>query len=338
MGVNMLSVNRWMAIKTETTKGTMEVLADSDFNLRCRNIEITPNVAIDDEGAKFGNGNHAEDRSLHGAQSVTVKFSIRCAWGGAVGTEPDWWKALYGCGTGLTTYTTAGHGVVGRTAYDDATVSIIVADREIGSSGGPVTTLYKVAGAMGNCTIKADKPGDPWTADFEYTGKLVDVVDGTALVLTSPASETGEMFLSNVCTVNGTARKISKFSFTTGNTISPIVDQSDATGYSHFVVSRRQPRFSCDPLATKQATEDWLNDLLTEDTSTITLATAASSPRFTLTIPNAQPLTVALASRDGLVAWENNYKCLSNGPSSGSLVVAALTYEDTWELLQGARA
>jgi hypothetical protein len=328
-----------MAIKAETTPGTYETIADADFNLRLRNIEITPNIAIDDEGAKYANGNHAEDESLHGAQSVTVKCSCRVAWGGAVAVAPDWWKLANACGCGtLTIYSAAGRSIVGRQAYDDVTASIVVADKEIGSSGGPVTTLYKCAGCIGEMTIHADKPGDPWIADFEFQGKLVDVVDGTALVLTAPAPELGEMFLSNVCTVDGVARKISKFSFKTGNTITPIVDQSNATGYSHFVITKRQPRFSCDPLAVKQATTDWLNDLLTENTGTITLATAASSPHLTLVIPRAQPLTTSLASREGLVAWENNYKCLSNGPSAGSLVIAALTYEDTWELLQGARS
>ena len=337
MGTNMLSINRWMAVKLEGTPGTIETVADSDFNVRIRNIEITPNIPVDDEGAKYQTGNHAEDESLHGAQSVTIKCAVRAAWGGAVATPPDWWKLAQACGCGVLSYTTAGRGLVGRNAYDDTTASIIIADKEIGSSGGPITTLYKCAGCMGNMTLKADKVGDPWLAEFEFTGKLVDVVDGTALVLTSPQTELGEMFLSNVLTIDSVAKKVSKFQFTMGNTVSPIADQSNATGYSHYVITDRKPRFSCDPLAVKQATTDWLNDLLTENTGSATLATAAATPHFTLRFPDLQPITTALASREGLVAWENNYKALMNGPATGALVDSTLTHEDTWELLQGAK-
>ena len=338
MGVEMLSIKRCMAVKLETVAGTPETLADADFDMRLRNIDFTPDIPVDDEGSKYQNGNHAEDESIHGAQSVSIKCSSRMYWGGAVATPPDWWKLAKICGSGVVSYTTVGRGLVGRQAYDDQTGTIWIQDTQIGTSGGPVTTLYKFAGCMGNMTIHADKPGDPWVVDFEIKGRLVDVVDGTALVLTGPSTELREIFLSNTFTIGGVAKKISKFSFTTGNTVSPLQNQADATGYSHFVISRRQPRFSCDPLAVKQATDDWLNTMLTEGTGPIILTSAAATPHFTLKIVDAQLLSNAMASREGLVAWEQNYKALMNGPAAGSLIDSALTYEDTWELLQGAKA
>jgi hypothetical protein len=158
-------------------------------------------------------------------------------------------------------------------------------------------------------------------------------VDGTALSLHSTVDTAlSEDFLSNVFSIGGISERISSWSFDLGNQINPIIDQSEATGYSHFVLTGAQPRFKCNPLAKKQATRDILNEMLTETSGVISLATT----HYTLKLPKTQILSAAQAAREGLVGWDLNFKALQNG-IPGTLADSDLTLEDTFEFLQGAR-
>jgi len=339
-----------MSIKAEATPGTyIAVTAD---NIRWRDIEMTLNQTTDD--SKFANGHHAEDTSIAGQITATITANCRVTYSGTATTAPTWWTGAYSCGLLGIGWSAGSEVVIGSAAQgislvpreeqDDTTYSICIYDTEIGDSGGPVTTLYKFKGCIGNMIISADTTGAPVMAGFTWQGVVEDIVDGTVVVPTATDTSVGEPFLSSTFETGttiaangtgsgGTSHCISSFSFDIGNQITPVVCQSAAYGVSHFVITGRQPRFSCNPLAVKQATYDWLNQWDTEATPSIYLA-IGSSANYKLEVPDAQLLTFANASREGLVGWDVNYKFLENGVP-GSKTVAALTNEDTFALTHG---
>ena len=286
---------------------------------------------MDDENSKFGTGDHGEDESIAGMQSGTVTANVKAVASSDPETEPKWWKAAKACGCGVVTYTGFGLGLVRRKLYDCTTYSVAVYDVEMGAT--PVTTIHKYAGCVGNMVLSADGLGAPQIAGFTYQGKLYDVVDGTALVLTSPDTTQAETFINSATTIFGSsAVQLSSYSFDLGNDINPVLDQSDSTGINKYSITASRPRLSVNPLALKQATAtlgDWLANILGETSGGIVIPSANMS----LDLLDAQMITHAQANREGYVGWDQTFKALRGGLTSGQYLA-----EDTWELLHGARA
>lgn len=339
MGTNF-SVNKsYLVGELEVTPGTDPTPADADFNVRIRNPEVTLNVEIDDENSKFGTGDHAEDEAIAGMQSATISFSVKMNYAGDVTTQPAWWKLANACGLKSVGWNagsevavgSAVHGIslVPRKEMDESTMTFYYFNEEVGSS--PTTMISKFVGCIGNMTISADNVGAPVMANFTFQGKLSDIVDGSALDMTSPDTTLCENMLNSGFTVNGVTNSISAFQFDLGNEISPVLDQSDATGISHYVITARRPRFSCNPLAVKQATDDVHNRLLSETTGILALSTA----QYSFYGIKAQLISNAVANREGLVSWDQNYKLLKNG-TTGALTNSSYTTEDTFDLRIGS--
>lgn len=322
---------RYAAVKVESTPGTMETPASADFKYRLRDLEITPEIEFDDEASKVATGDHAEDIAIAGVRAASLSFYVKGAWGGAVNTAPNWWDLAKMCGAGEIAYGSTGVALVGRKAYDKVTHTIWVVDVERKASGA-VHTAYQFAGCMGNMLLLAEGIGKPWLARFNIRGKFIDVDEISALDMTSPDTTKPEVALNNTFTIGGNTRCISQFQFDTGNDVQPVYCTGEETGISHFGIVSRRPRFSCNPLSTKQSDYDVFDDVINETTQVVSNA----STNFTLKILKAQTMNPALAAREGLVNWNLNLRALKNG-TTGSLVDSDLTPEDTWELLQGSR-
>jgi hypothetical protein len=323
---------RYAVIEAETVTGTMETPAAADYDIRLFNVEHTPTVDQDDEAAKDATGDHGESESIPGKSYGTINLMAKLNWGGAVGTDPLWWKLAASCGAKKKAYAAAGVAITPDQEYDVKTCTIWVFEKERGGAA-PVSTIFKYAGCMGNMIIGAEATGAPWQGNFAMQGKLVDVVDGAALAMTAVQTALAEKFLSSTYTWNSLPAKISTFSLDVGNEIVPVYDQGDATGISHYSIASRRPRFMCNPLAEKQATDDVHDDLVSANAGDISL----TSTNFTLTAADAQLLSSAAANREGYTSWDRVYKCLRNFDGS-AVIDASLTAEQTWELLQGARS
>lgn len=327
--------------KLEGTPGTMETLTSADFDVRIRNPEFSPTIEIDDEASKYANGNHSEDEVITGAQSAQVTFSVRMGWGGTATTEPDYWKFLNACGLQKVVYGSAGIALQPLRAYDCKSITLWIYD--IATCGAsPAAVCYKIAGAMGTATIGCEGIGKPWMANMTFTGKLVDIVDvanADIPTLLGPDTTHPEKFLSTSATILGKTQQISKFQLDLGNEVSPLIDQSESTGYAAYQITKRAPRFSCDPLIKAVSTEDILGDMTSGLTGAITTgAISLVSNHFTLAVPKAQQIQMNLANREGLVNWDSNYKCLGNG-YTGAYADAGITGgEVTFELRIGARS
>lgn len=330
---------RFMVGKLESVAGTMETLTGSDFDVKVRNPEVAPVIEPDDEASKYANGNHGEDEVVMGAQSGTISFSTRMNYAGNATTAPGWFKFANGCGAKTVTYAGTGVALQPLKEYDNKTMTIWVYDLELGGAT-PAGIIYKFAGCSGNMTMGAEGIGKPWMAAFTFTGKLVDIVDvayASIPVIGDVDSAHPEKFLNNTMTIGSVNQCISSFQLDTGCEVSPLVCQSEITGYKNFQITSRKPRLSCDPLMQANSTEDVWNKMTSGLTGAITTeALSIASNNFTLSVPKAQQIQAGVANREGLINWDANFKCLANGVT-GAVADAGLSPEVTWELLIGSR-
>jgi len=330
---------RFLVGKLETTAGTMETLDSSDFDVKVRNPEVSPIIEPDDEASKYANGNHGEDEVVMGAQSGTISFSVRMGYAGDDTTEPNWFK--FANGAGLKTVTYAGTGIALQPAkeYDNKTMTIWVYDLEVGGAS-PAGVVYQFAGCIGQVNMGASGIGQPWMAEFTFTGKLVDIVDvENASLPEIGAIDTShpEKFLNNTVQIDGQTECISSFQLDTGNEVNPYICQSQSTGYNYFQITSRKPRLSMDPLMSSVATEDVWGRMTSGLTGAIsTGVVTVASNNFTLTVPKAQQIQANVANREGLINWDANFKCLANGVT-GAISDSDLDPEITFELLIGSR-
>lgn len=333
---------RILVAKVETTPGTMETLTSSDFDVRVRNPEVSPTIEVDDEASKYANGHHGEDEVVMGAQSAQITFNIRMTCASSVTSTPKWWKFAQGCGLEPVAWGAAGYGLYPRKAYDEKTLTIWVYDIQRGAT--PSAICYKMAGCMGNMTIGAEGVGKPWMASFTFTGKLNDIdmniANGDILELLSPDTTCSDKMLNNTLMVGTTSINTSSFQLDLGNEIQPQINQADDTGYDYFAITSRKPRLTINPLM--QANRDVWGDLTSgltgcPGTYELMLGDTGLNNKYTLRVPKAQIISAGIADREGLVNWDQSWKCLTNG-TTGALADSDLTTEDTFELLQGSRS
>lgn len=340
MGTNQTMNLRYAVVKTEgATPGTFVAPATAQHIIRIREPVWSPDIPLDNEAEKWGDGTHAEDLSLAGYQAGKINFSVRCNAGATDVTAPQWQTLALGCGCVNTAAyaTTKGIGLVRRKQYDDATYSIVIYDVEIGGAA-PVTTEYQFVGCTGNMKIGCAGVGAPWVAQFEFQGALKDIVDGTAIALTTPGTVVPQTFLSHVCSIDGNAKNIGSWMLDLGNVVTPVMDQTKAYGISHYVITKSSPRFNCNVLATKQATTgaDYLANLLVKPTSNVLIMGTPTTAKLSISAPDMQLMSIPQSPRDGFVAWDLTYKLLANGVP-GTPLDESLGYEDTFEILQGTR-
>lgn len=328
---------RTLIAKAESVNGTAETPLAADFDTRIFNLEFSPyEIGMDDEGAKDANGTHAETLFIAGETIGSISFACRMNYGASAAAFGKWSKFAKACGMGEKAWTTAGISLLPRTQYDTESLTMWIIDTELGG-GSPVSTIYKFKGCVGNMVVGCDGIGKPWMAKFAFKGCCYDVFDGSALALTAPDATHPEIYLTNALTINSIAKYVSKWSMDCGNDVQPLYDQSDATGVGCFCITARKPRFTCDPLSVKQATEDVFDIVTAETPYTIYVKAPATSSHLTVKVMSAQLIPPKLAAREGFVSTERTYRALANGVA-GALIDSDLTVEDTWELMNGARA
>jgi len=325
--------------KKETVPGVLVPFTSADFNVRTINPALTYNTEVDDEAAKYARGDHAEAESVYGARSAQVTFDMRMAWGGDNETEPDTWKILNACGLKSVTYTDVG--VVGVAlqplkAGDEHTLSI--GYYQVQRASTPTALCTTLAGAMGNAVITCEKIGAPLLAKVTLTGKLVSVTTIANADIPYPIDMTQqhpEKMLNNTLYIDSKAVKINTFSLDPGCEIQPVLDQSDPTGYSHYAVTSRKPRFSCDPLVEALTVDAPIGDVIAGCTGLYAVDRIVyRTNRYRICAPRAQMLPPSLAAREGLEGWNKNYKLMNNG-YTGMQGDTGLPRECTFEILIG---
>jgi len=327
--------------KLETTAGTPVTPTATDFDIQVFDSEFTPTIDMDEQRPAIGS--HAELASFSGAKSGSMKFNLKLNPSSAGGTAPKWGKYMKACGQDETDF-----GLVGTSYSPLAVCDEVCMSMEqvlISRSGSPTGILHKIAGAMGNCVLGCAGIGKPLLAEFTFLGKYVassNLNAGalTALnVLTAPDSAKPYILSGASFTIGGAATAISSFKLDFGNKVELEIDPADANGgdYRCAAITERKPRFSCNPLLSTAVTCP-IADQVAQTTATLilTLDSAGSIP-LVITMPVGQIIDAKTAVREGLEAWELNYKLQANG-TPASKIVATLDWEETFEILHGAKA
>jgi len=325
------SNRRYLAANVEVTAGVANAPISADFDTRARNIEYTPEFEFDDESSRFATGGWGEDTALSGVRKGTVSFDIKICDSGDVVTAPNWWKYAEACRMEVKAYTTTGIALQDAANASLKTLTFDIYEHESHESS-PDFVVSRLVGCQGNMVIHADAIGGAYMASFTFTGKYVSISDAsTALTLTSPDTTLGYVMRSTACTFFTETAKISQFSLDLGNTVEPLIDQSDVTGYSHFHVVDRQPRLSINPLMEKVSVRDTYAQVTTPTISSVSLVNSLNQI-FSITIPQAQLMNPSVSDREGLVGWDYTVRCLRNGGSDSDI-----PNEATMELLIGSR-
>lgn len=343
---------RILVAKIEGTPGGGQTITPVDFDVRVRNPVVTPTIEVDDEASKYASGDHGEDESIMGAQSASIEFQVKmstCEISATMdeGDCPPWWKFAEACGCKKVLYRNStsviGCALQPRKEYDLKTMTICIYDfpRNYDSSTSAQALQYTFEGCMGKMTIGAEGVGKPWTASFSFTGKLknIEMVDKSDVPgITIEDGTIAEKMINYQLKFGSEFKKISTFKLDTGNEVSPLIDQSDPTGYAYYSITKRSPRFSCNPLADSTFVDTfqrWKN----EQTFPIELKSTNADSGFTLYVPKSQQISGGLANREGLINMDLNFKALRRRADeiSGDGMTSSTDQEVTWELLVGKR-
>ncbi len=326
---------RTTAGKVEATPGTIEALVDADSNVRLYEPLFTPATEMDSD-LKYSTSDHTEDIDVAGIRVGTLTFWHMLGNDGTAQGKPNWGKYFDSAGAINAVHSTTGNSYKPRTASDGVSMTIQLADVERGA-----TQSYQVpfVGCMANAVIFCEGPGKPFKIRYEFSGKVGTFADAASVMdLTSPDTTVPYVNLNTTFVIDGVTEKVASFELDLGNEIMPEDDPSDTTGVLQYSIVTRKPRLSINPYKQRVSAANQWNNVNTNNTGTITISNG-ETPALLITCPQAQPISLADANRQGLSAWDMNYKLLRNG-QVGSLTLDNVdnTVEDTWEILIGAKA
>lgn len=319
----------YIAVAVESTKGTAETLTSSDFNIRARNIEISPAFEVDNESSKYATGDHTKAEHLAGLRAMTINFIVQNTPGTTVTTSPNWEKLEQGAGSKVNTYTGSGIAYTPEASEDEKCVTIGFYMKQLGSS--PAGKKIVLSGAVANCQVGADGIVMPWERAYSFTGKVSEVSDITYsenLELTSPQSTLPPTNNNVTLTMGGTQLYVTSWQLDYGNTVEPVYDLSDPTGILYYKISDRDPRITINPLEVPNSTYNWFNIFINNTAQAFSIA--APNNAATITAPRCQLLPPSATTREGLNSNDFTFRPLRN-TSGGN----KFEKERAWTYLQG---
>jgi len=317
-----------LVFKKESVAGTPEALTDSDFDVRAREVEMTPDIQGGDEDSKYVTGDYGEDVAISGIQGASITTMTKMATGSAIDQPPKWEKLAYGCGLVGQSYAGTGYGWQPLQQGDKQTLTM--QKIEISDDGTPVGLASSFAGVMGNLTIGAENVGAPLKLSYELKGKfsgISDVANGSIPVLTSPDATISSKFMNGTATIWGQELCVQSFNFNLGNTIEYLPCPSESTGILYSSIVNRQPRLTMTLITPPASILNPFAEITTEQEDAILL----QAGDFTLEIPRGQILSYTETDLNGRMGYELTIKCNRNAGADPSLAD-----ESTFRLLLGS--
>lgn len=312
----------------EDTAYTPDDLVDADFDLEVEDISYSQEIK--EFQRKVADGTLDSYNSVMGKQSGKISFMTPMNPGAAVNTEPKWSKYLRACG-----YKKTAHGVTGISwvPHTDCThVPMTLEVVEIKEGASPKQLVTRLGGAMGNVTIGVGEVGEPIQLKFEFTGKLIGVVDRPFASLLTPTSVNTEQppaLMGATVTVGGVTQVFNNFEVNTGNSINLWTDPSKSEGIKGAYIGSRETVLTMDPILELLADDPVYTDWLAGNTGAVSIV-MGSTPELTLSAPAAQYSTVGMGARDEARTAEKTFRLHRD--------VSGETYNDSFEILQGAKA
>jgi len=308
--MSLLALKRVFAAKVEGTIGTAETLTGAEGAFNAYGTIIKPTVPVEPREHQGGFNKRA---GVKGAQMGVATFKTDLAWDGTA-TLPTWASVLLpACGfvNNSGTFTP-------RTEAPGSNVKTVT----IGCfmDGSIVETI---CGAMGDFRIVMPA-GQVGFIEWTFTGVYKSVASGSLITPTYPTAPLIR-YANSATTFNSVGLQNENFTFAAGNSVVMLEGQT-VEGYTHAVVSDRNPRYTSNPLSVLLATQNrytaWLDS--TEAVLSVTLA-GPSTSTIVISSPKAQILNKQPGERNKIVIDELEFAANANGSTVDQEVSIAFT-------------
>ena len=300
----LITRQRTIAAKTETTTGTAIALAAGDAAINAYDPQFTHDIEFVERPAQ---GTATNLKGQTGARGGGLTF----------------WSELMGDGSGnelalLTSLLPA----VGLTETSGNVFTPVS-----GSSSAPTLTmglftdgdLQQIAGATGNLELTFEY-GKPVKMNWDFKG--VTQAD-TAVPLISPTYPTTNpmMFAGATLTVGAYTPKVSSMTINLGNEVVLREDATNAAGYLSAVIVNRNVTVTMDPESDAIGTKSWQADLLAETEAALNLVVSSSTDQCTIAIPKLQVTKVTPGDRNGIYIRQIEAQANHNGSDDDEMTM-----------------
>lgn len=290
------------AAKTEATIGTAETLTTAEGAFNAFNVIIDQDTPVDE---RQGQGGFGMLPSVPGGYGASIKFQTDMGWDSTL-TEPSWADILLpACGVVKTSQVFTPRSEAPGTNVKTLTIAAYV------------DGTRKIArGCAG--TAKFTFPvGKRAYIDWDFKGIWVDPTDVTMLAPTYPATDIPLRFAGTATTYNSVALACSQLVLDLGNTVILNPISTDVSGFSSAIVTNRNPKVTCDPLARLLATRNpWAQFKAMTEAVLAWGLNGASSSVISFSAPKAQIIKNTQTNRDMLVADSLEFQLNRNGSTA----------------------
>jgi hypothetical protein len=275
-----------------------------------------------------GSGSYA----ITGAAATTPVYDI-----------PNYSKFLKAAGHTVKWYNWgAGVGFQSLAKADEDTLSFAV--YQIQGGAAPKAKKWLFTGCKcSSFDVGCEGLGKPYIANYKFTGKFLSVTTDDPIALSSCETGKAEKMLCNKiytydpitsATVN---LAVSTFKLDAGLKTVGIPDPSDCySGSAFYIITDRDPKFTCDPLAKSLTDEAMETNINNVELVAVTVKSASTLPNITIEMPTCQLGTAEYADKDGQISNNRTYQCLRNNQGAGSHNTS-LPAECPYEILIGSR-
>lgn len=303
----MLTSRRVIVAKIESVEGTGETLAASDGGIIAFVPKADPDIKMNERRPAMPTLSRLA--SVPGAQSSKISFKAEMKGSGLAYTSlanaPAIGKFLKGCGFKETL--SAGSGVITYAPVTSGTISLTMSSYEDG-------VIKKITGARGNVKFSG-KVGEVVMAEFDFTGALHSIVDGSMLLpdfqgigLQPPVLLSANMSIADYAAI------ISSFDIDMANVLYLREHSNGGTGYLSCAITDRKPNGKIDPEMVAIATHDWYGRWKAGTSGALNIGNIGATQynRFKITAPKVTYIKVADADRSGIAVADTSFELNTN--------------------------
>jgi len=304
----ILTRQKVLAAKVESTKGTAETLSASDAGILVEDVEWS--FAPDEAVRNPLRDNISTLTSIIGAKIATITFKAELKGSGTATTAPSWGVFLKGCGF---TETVQSSSVLYAPETNDADTDTLTIAVYAGS--GSNTRVHKLYGARGSVSFEFNANQVSY-ANFTFTGIYSGVTDGSQLSPTYESTLPVPWYNGNVTWNFGSSFATAALSTLTidfNNDVTIRENANSSTGLSYAVITGRDPGGSVEPDAVLVATHDWYSFMTAPTTGSFSFDVgSATGNKLSFSAPKFQIVSANTGDRDGVLTDAIEFKLRGN--------------------------
>lgn len=301
----ILTRDRLIAAKIETTTGTAIALAAADGALNAFDLKIDATIPPTEREMQ---GSLTNLPQIPGPRQAKVGFRTEVY--NAAANPLSWSPLLLSCGFAVAT------GV-----YTPTTGNLTTSTIGLYEGAGAASRLKEAAGCMGNVKISGEY-GKPAYFMWDFMGKWVAPTGVTRIAPTFPAV-IAPRCAAITLTIGGATYRAGKFEIDMGNKLSLRQDVTDVTGYRAAYIVDRHITIKIPAEAVTLATHDFYADHLAGTTAAISIVIGSGANNVvTIAAPAAQLLNPPqMEDREGILLDSLEFLCTSTTADSGEFTI-----------------